>query len=295
MPRIAKDKDVVIDKEIKKTTRKTTKKNEEKIEETASKKSTKKVETKPVEKAVKKSTKKADAKTKVSTAEKEAKSTASKATRKPRATKATKSTKSAKSAKSTTTEVPLQIVEYYDLPYKYGNTIVKLLAQTPQTLFVYWEISETDIINFKKQYGDNFFDITKPVLIVHNLTLNTITEVEINDFANCWYLNAEAADCVYDIELARKFINKVENSKSETVEKNGVSYLHIATSNTLNAPNDHILFEHLKEWINFKNTSTNQIFKEHIKSYEFLKDIHEFYKKMYNDELLNNPSSKINF
>ena len=42
---------------------------------------------------------------------------------------------------------------------------------------------------FKNQYGDNFFETTKPVLIVHNDSLNYSFEVEINDFANSWYLH----------------------------------------------------------------------------------------------------------
>ena len=70
--------------------------------------------------------------------------------------------------------------EYYDLPFRYNKTVVKVLAQTPKTLFVYWEISDDDIEKFKKQYGDNFFETTKPVLIIHNDTLNYSFEVEDN-------------------------------------------------------------------------------------------------------------------
>ena len=36
------------------------------------------------------------------------------------------------------------ISEYYDLPTKYEKTVVKILAQTPNTLFVYWDISQSD-------------------------------------------------------------------------------------------------------------------------------------------------------
>ena len=39
------------------------------------------------------------------------------------------------------------ILEYYDLPYKYNKTVIKALAQNPNTLFVYWEISDEDIQN----------------------------------------------------------------------------------------------------------------------------------------------------
>lgn len=201
-------------------------------------------------------------------------------------TKKTKSATSAKSKKSKTNSAEIEILEYYDLPYKYGNTLVKLLAQTPKTLFVYWEISDLDIANYKEKYGDNFFFITKPILIVHNLTLDETYEVEINDFANCWYLNIENADCKYDIELARKFI---QSPITKTAKKN--EYLFISKSNDLTAPNDHILLEKLVNFVTFRDVSTGEHIKKNIKSFKFLNDLYEFYKNMYKDEILNNPSS----
>ena len=201
-------------------------------------------------------------------------------------TKKTKSATSAKSKKSKTNSAEIEILEYYDLPYKYGNTLVKLLAQTPKTLFVYWEISDLDIANYKEKYGDNFFFITKPILIVHNLTLDETYEVEINDFANCWYLNIENADCKYDIELARKFI---QSPITKAAKKN--EYLFISKSNDLTAPNDHILLEKLVNFVTFRDVSTGEHIKKNIKSFKFLNDLYELYKNMYKDEILNNPSS----
>ena len=34
--------------------------------------------------------------------------------------------------------------EYYDLPYRYNQTVIKILAQTPHALFIYWDISDDD-------------------------------------------------------------------------------------------------------------------------------------------------------
>lgn len=252
--------------------------SKKKTESTAEKKSTstrKKAETEPKKTSI---TKKSTSTKKATTAKK------SSSSKKSSSTKSTK--KSTKSEKT-----PIQVVEYYDLPYKYGNTLVKLLAQTPKTLFVYWEISEVDIQNFKKEYGENFFNITKPVLIVHNLTLNKTTEIEINDFASCWYLNTEDSDCKFDIELARRFINATSNTTN--LEDN--NYLSIAKSNNLLAPNDHILFEKLGEFITFTDTSTGDNINKNIKSFSFLKNLYDFYKNMYKDEILNNPSSTFNY
>ena len=52
-------------------------------------------------------------------------------------------TKTSKTKKTTKTE-PISIIENYELPYRYNETIVKILYQTPNTLFVYWDISDKD-------------------------------------------------------------------------------------------------------------------------------------------------------
>ena len=252
--------------------------------------------------SAKESSIKTDRKSTTSAKESSAKSTRkSTVSAKEASTKSTKKTTASSKKSSTTTtkkrvkkttettESLTQVAEYYDLPYTYNNTIVKLLAQTPKTLFVYWEVSDLDIKTFKKQFGEDFFNITKPVLIVHNLTLNKTSEVEINDFANCWYLNTEDADCKYDIELARKFINTQNTSILEN------QYLTIAKSNSLHSPNDHIAFEKLGNFIKFKDTSTGETIIKSIKSFGFLKDLYDFYIDMYNDEILKNPSSNFSF
>lgn len=289
MPRKAKEKIEEFEKsEEKKKSSTTTKKSSVK-KETVAKKTTKKASTK-TETAAKKTTKKASDKTETATKKSTKKtSTKTEAAAKKTSSKSTGTRKKA-SKKVENKEAPTQIVEYYDLPYKYENTVVRLLAQTPKTLFVYWEVSENDIANFKNQYGEDFFNKTKPVLIVHNLTLNKTYEIEINDFANCWYLNTEDSDCKFDIELARKFVNtSSENISSENIEDN---YLFIAKSNTLQSPNNHILFEKIQEFVVFRNASNDNIIKKNIKSFKFLKDLYKFYKDMYDEDILNNPSSQ---
>ena len=195
-----------------------------------------------------------------------------------------------KEAVKTTEQSPIQISEYYDLPYKYGKTVVRLLAQTPKTLFVYWEVSNDDIENFKKTYGDDFFIKTKPILVVHNTTLNKTAEIEINDFANCWYLNIEDSDCKYDIELARKYIENIS-----TTEESQIGYLPIANSNDLQSPNNHILFEKIQEFVVFRDVTTDNVIKKDVNLFKFLRDIYKFYQDMYDEDILDNPSSQFKF
>lgn len=269
----------------------------EKTKTTAVAKKTEKKESPKTTTVAKKTSKKENSKTKAAVSKQTTKKSNSKS-KEPLSTKKTKTeatktsvaSKRKKTSKKSTavSTPPIQIVEYYDLPYKYGNTIIRLLAQTPKTLFVYWEVSDSDIENFKNKYGDDFFKKTKPLLVVHNLTLNKTTEIEINDFANCWYLNTDDPDCNYDIELVRKFIEPNSKLAESNFEDN---YLFIAKSNDLHSPNDHILFEKIKESVIFKDVNSGTIISRSIKSFDFLKNIYQFYKDMYDEEILNNPSS----
>ena len=205
------------------------------------------------------------------------------------------------STKKVTTKKPtskkqaskIAISEYYDLPYRYNQTIVKVLAQTPNTLFVYWDISDEDRKNYIEQYGPYFFNDTKPVLVVHNKTKNYDFEVDIDDFANSWYLHLVDSNCEYEIELGRRPINeyaKIEN------------YLPISNSNSMESPNDHILLDKLSHIIYFKNVKTNEVKTKTtlslLKKIGKISSMAEFYQKLYPEEEINftkldlrNPSS----
>lgn len=189
------------------------------------------------------------------------------------------------------------IIEYYDLPYRYNQTVVKVLAQTPNNLFIYWDISDKDRDNYKKQYGENFFENTKPVLIVHNDTLNYTFEVDINDFANSWYLHINDSKCDYRIELGRRPITKLEKNKN-------TDYIYISSSNEIESPNDHVLFNKNQNMVYFKNTKTGTVTNKKISAnISFMRNmgkiynISDLYKAIYKDENiedifdLSNPSS----
>mgnify|MGYP004533821397 FL=1 len=135
-----------------------------------------------------------------------------------------------------------EVVEYYDLPYRYNETIVKILYQTPDTLFVYWDIADSDRENYIKQYGENFFNITRPVLIIHNDTMNYSFEIPINDFANSWYLHVNDSKCDYRVELGRRPNYYNEEATKEIQEKIHTDYIHVSSSNEIESPNDHVLF-----------------------------------------------------
>ncbi len=225
------------------------------------------------------------------------KSTSKKTSTKTVAKKSTaKKTTTSKKTSSRTKKQKIDIVEYYDLPYRYNQTVVKVLAQTPTNLFIYWDISDKDRENYKAQYGEDFFETTKPVLIIHNTTMNYSFEIDINDFANSWYLHVNDAKCDYQIELGRRPIK--ENPKINT------DYIYISTSNDIESPNDHILFNKEQKMVYFRNVKTGvQIEKPISANISFIRNmgkiynIYDMYKAMYQNENieeiydLSNPSS----
>lgn len=240
-----------------------------------------------------------------------AKKTATKTTKKAVKTltkESIKSTEKEETVKKPTTisGEEFSIAEYYDLPYRYNQTIVKLLYQTPTTLFIYWDISDEDREKYKETYGEDFFEKTKPVLIVHNETKGYSFEVEINDFANCWYLNVNDSKCKYKIELGRKPFEVMYNgevTEVKTTTKITQNYIPITSSNEVESPNDHILFEKTQEMVYFKNVKDNTVTAKNIATLNFVKSIgkvykvNDFYKKFYKNEDLDsfdkiqNPSS----
>ena len=281
--------------EVKKVKKTTTKKA------ATTKKTTKSKEENPVKRETKATTKKAAAKKKSATS-----SASKKATAKKVATKKASSTTKAAAKKSTTrktttrkkaakNQVKIEPVEYYDLPYRYNQTVVKVLAQTPTTLFIYWDISDSDRKKYEEEFGEDFFQSSKPVLIVYNDTLGYKFEVEINDFANSWYLHVADSKCDYRIELGRRPIVKTEKLKDD--------YIYVATSNEMEAPNDRILFNKEQKMVYFRNVKTGIVTEKPINTLSFITnigkiyDIYDLYKEIYQNEDveniydLKNPSS----
>ena len=262
-----------------------------KATEVSKKKTTTKSSTKSTASAKKKATsttKKAATSTTKKTATKKSTTT----TKKRVATTTTKKKSSvAKKTSTKTKKIENNVVaEYYDLPYRYNETLVKILYQTPTILFVYWDISDYDRENFIKQYGENFFNNTRPILKIYNLTKNYDFEVEINDYANSWYINVNDADCEYKVELIRRTIKYEENLNTD--------YIYVSSSNDIEFPNDRILLDKLPDKINFRNVKTNEITTKDISTMRLIGinkiyNAHDFYKKFYKDEILEEINSNI--
>ena len=278
--KISNENNIIIPKETISVEKATAKNKKEEV-------SAKEVEKIPREKVKKES--KITTKTKTSSAKNKkdisiSKTQSSKSSYKNKNTKSVKNTSLKKTKKKAE---PVTVLEQYELPFRYNETIVKILYQTPNTLFVYWDISDKDRENYIKQFGEDFFNITYPVLIIHNDTMNYSFEVIINDFANSWYLRVNDSKCHYRVELGRKLINHFDVNKQEQVtvdnekniteenkaeiikerinhlknirEKFKNDYLFVSSSNAIELPNDHILFKtNENNTIKYRNIKTKQ-------------------------------------
>lgn len=253
---------------------------------TTAKKSTTKVATK--KSSTKTTSKKASTKKTTTKASTKSTKTSSKktTTSKKGATKRGSSTARSSKKKTTVTEIvadeitpttdltkKIEVLEYYDLPYRYNQTVVKVLAQTPTTLFIYWDISDADRANFVEKYGENFFNSTKPVLVIRNKTMHYSFEIEIDDFANSWYLHVNDSNCEYSVELGRR--PKYYNEERHIDIPN--NYLYVTSSNNIEAPNDHVLFDKNVKTVYFKDVKTNIITEKDVTSIAFLRNIGRIY------------------
>ena len=144
--------------------------------------------------------------------------------------------------------------------------------------------------------------------------MNYSFEIPINDFANSWYLHINDSKCDYRVELGRRPNYYSEEATKEIQEKIHTDYIYVSTSNGIESPNDHVLFN-----TNENNTIKIRNVKNHneksISLYELVKRLpamkrvenipyisEELLKSMYVgiyqnedislfDRITNNPSS----
>ena len=200
---------------------------------------------------------------------------------------------------------PQYLLEYYDLPFRYNETVVKILAQTPRRLFVYWDVADKDKQTYLNAFGNHFFEDTYPVLLVHNENKNYTSEITINDFANSWYLDISNPRDKYTIQLGRKFKFHIKPQINPEIEKTNIlfsnDYLFIAMSNQLEVPNDHVLFEEFKPFVTYRNVKTHAEETKKIESFQVPNNLQPVYQKLYQEQLIldengawdmQNPSSR---
>lgn len=132
-------------------------------------------------------------------------------------------------------------VGYY-LPLNYNDNKIILLVRDPYWLFAYWEISNEKREGFIRQFGDLAWNNSKPVIKIVNVTQGKTQYIEINDFANNWYLDVNQPDCIFNAEIGRLFQDDF--------------FITLATSNSVHTPNNKISSSKSVFFANYKDLRT---------------------------------------
>ena len=93
--------------------------------------------------------------------------------------------------------------------FNYNENILRILISSIDRILVYWNISKEYNDYLKKIYGEDFFDKTKEVLILKNLTNNTDKRIELTEYTNNYYVKYNYSNAIYQVELVR--IGKEDN------------------------------------------------------------------------------------
>jgi hypothetical protein len=95
-----------------------------------------------------------------------------------------------------------------ELPVSYGRDKIILQVRDPRWLHSYWELGDQVIQDLKSKLGDSFYR-AKKVLRVYDVTgiifdgtnANRFFDVQINDFANSWYLDTAGPGRAWCVDL----------------------------------------------------------------------------------------------
>lgn len=113
--------------------------------------------------------------------------------------------------------------EYFDVPYRYNETCIKLLFQNPYTLYAFWDVSDDDEQAYIEKYGEHSYYNSRIYLEITNTTNGKKFEVDVNPFAKTWFIHITEPNCKYVAKLCRT----INNEKVD-----------IITSNSLMVPTD---------------------------------------------------------
>lgn len=98
-----------------------------------------------------------------------------------------------------------------ELPRRYGEDRLVLLARDPHWLFAYWEVSATKQEEFQARYGPEAWRTSRPVLRLYDVTgikfegynANSYVDIPISEEADNWYLEVGQPNRTFCVDLGR--------------------------------------------------------------------------------------------
>jgi hypothetical protein len=129
-----------------------------------------------------------------------------------------------------------------EIPENYNDTYMRAIPRDPQWLFVYWEISESTRNEIRTSVGDALFVTAKRILRLVDISdisydgknAQNFIDIEINEFANNWYIQVPQAGRTYLVEYGILTVD-------------GRTYLPIR-SNSLSIPREGVSPVRDEEW-----------------------------------------------
>ncbi len=96
----------------------------------------------------------------------------------------------------------------YELPAGYGDNRIVIQVRDPYWIHSYWEIAQEKLNLLRREFGDILND-AKYMLRVYDITgvmfngtnANRFFDIEINDYANNWYINVSSAGRTYCVDI----------------------------------------------------------------------------------------------
>jgi len=95
-----------------------------------------------------------------------------------------------------------------DLPYQYDQDRVVLQVRDPRWVHTYWELRGQTLDQLKNRFGDDFrrskkvlrvYDVTN--IIFNGSNANSFFDIQINDFANSWYIDTGGPGRFWCVDL----------------------------------------------------------------------------------------------
>ena len=122
-----------------------------------------------------------------------------------------------------------------DIPDVYNDTYMRALPRDPEWIFVYWEISESSRNGLKGKMGEAAYHSSKKLLRLSDVTdrnydgsnARSYTDIEINDYANNWYIRVPEPGKTYLVECG--FLTS-EGRFFHAVRSNAVNVPHFGLS-----------------------------------------------------------------
>ncbi|MDD5692413.1 MAG: DUF4912 domain-containing protein [Candidatus Omnitrophica bacterium] len=95
-----------------------------------------------------------------------------------------------------------------ELPYQYDQDKIVLQVRDPRWVHTYWELRNLTLESLKSRLGDDFhrarkvlrvYDVTN--IIFNGSNANSFFDIQINDFANSWYIDTGKPGCSFCVDL----------------------------------------------------------------------------------------------